>query len=100
MATHITNYKIQLHNDLYKFLVCQKCEEVPKYGPIYTCDAGDHATCTDCFGFPNLKSLQMQSQDHESFYNIGRDPNDFATFLQEPKKWMQHRFDIGFIALS
>jgi hypothetical protein len=49
MATHITNYKIQLHNDLYKFLVCQKCEEVPKYGPIYTCDAGDHATCTDCF---------------------------------------------------
>jgi hypothetical protein len=41
--------KKNLHIDLYKFLVCQECEEVPKYGLIYTCDAGDHATCKYCF---------------------------------------------------
>jgi hypothetical protein len=57
MASNITKSETQndmdlkkkLRNDLYEFLVCQKCEEVPKQGPIFTCDAGDHATCNDCF---------------------------------------------------
>jgi hypothetical protein len=57
MASNITrsvaqiemDLKKKLHNDLFKFLVCQECEEVPKKGPIYTCDAGDHATCHKCF---------------------------------------------------
>jgi hypothetical protein len=41
--------KRELHDELYDFLVCQKCEEVKKEGSIYTCDSGDHATCNDCF---------------------------------------------------
>jgi hypothetical protein len=57
MASKITKSETQndldvkkrLHNDLHEFLVCQKCKEVPKYGPIYSCDSGDHATCQYCF---------------------------------------------------
>jgi hypothetical protein len=41
--------KKELHNDLYEFLVCQNCEDVPKEGPIYTCDSGSHQTCHNCF---------------------------------------------------
>jgi hypothetical protein len=56
MALNITkNLKLEmdirkkLHNELFEYVVCQKCEEVPKEGPIYTCDNGNHATCTACF---------------------------------------------------
>jgi hypothetical protein len=42
--------KKKLHNELFEFLVCQNCEEVPKMGPIFTCNSVDsHATCNDCF---------------------------------------------------
>jgi hypothetical protein len=46
--------KKKLHDDLYQFLVCQKCEEVLNEGPIYNCDAGDHAACNDCFQTSNV----------------------------------------------
>jgi hypothetical protein len=57
MALNITKSETQsnmdlkktLHNDIYEFIVCQKCEEVPKEGPIFSCDGGDHATCNVCF---------------------------------------------------
>lgn len=29
--------------------VCQKCKQVPKDGPIYTCNSRKHAICNDCF---------------------------------------------------
>jgi hypothetical protein len=41
--------KKELHNEFYNVFVCQICKEVPKQGPIYTCNTGDHATCNDCF---------------------------------------------------
>jgi hypothetical protein len=41
--------KKELHNELHDVFVCQNCEEIPKEGPIYTCDSGEHATCNDCF---------------------------------------------------
>jgi hypothetical protein len=57
MASNITKSETQLemdlkkklHNDIFEFVVCQICLEVPKYGAIYTCDSGDHATCNDCW---------------------------------------------------
>jgi E3 ubiquitin-protein ligase SIAH1 len=44
-----TEMKKQLHNDLYDYLVCQKCQIVPKIGEIYVCAKNDHATCAACF---------------------------------------------------
>jgi hypothetical protein len=42
--------KKKLHNKLFEFLVCQNCKEVPKMGPIFSCDSvNGHATCNDCF---------------------------------------------------
>jgi hypothetical protein len=41
--------KKELHNEFYNVLVCQNCEQIPKQGPIYSCDSGGHATCNDCF---------------------------------------------------
>jgi hypothetical protein len=57
MASNVTksesqiemDLKKKLHNELYEYIVCQKCEEVPKEGPIYSCNSGKHATCNDCF---------------------------------------------------
>jgi hypothetical protein len=40
----------KFHTDLlYNYLVCQKCEIVPKTGEIYICAQGEHATCAACF---------------------------------------------------
>jgi hypothetical protein len=44
-----TDVKKQLHNDLYDYLVCQRCQIVPKTGAIYICSKGEHAMCADCF---------------------------------------------------
>jgi hypothetical protein len=44
-----TDLKKQLHNDLYDYLVCQRCQIVPKTGEIYVCALGEHAMCADCF---------------------------------------------------
>jgi hypothetical protein len=44
-----TEVKQKLHNDLYTYLVCQRCKIVPKTGAIYVCAKGEHATCASCF---------------------------------------------------
>jgi hypothetical protein len=44
-----TEVKKKLHNDLYTYLVCQRCKIVPKTGAIYVCATGEHATCVSCF---------------------------------------------------
>jgi hypothetical protein len=44
-----TEVKKKLHNDLYTYLVCQKCQIVPKTGTIYACPKAEHAICAACF---------------------------------------------------
>jgi hypothetical protein len=44
-----TEVKTKIHNDLYAYLVCQKCKIVPKTGEIYVCAKNEHATCAACF---------------------------------------------------
>jgi hypothetical protein len=44
-----TEVKKKLHNDLYTYLVCQKCQIVPKTGTIFACSEAEHAICAACF---------------------------------------------------
>jgi hypothetical protein len=50
-SPNVTKSEIQmdLTNELHDVLVCQSCDIVPRTGPIYTCESGDHATCNGCF---------------------------------------------------
>jgi hypothetical protein len=49
--------KKKFHNDLYTYLVCQKCKIVPKTGAIYVCTNGEHATCRACFNLSDICNI-------------------------------------------
>jgi hypothetical protein len=52
-----TEVKKKLHNDLYTYLVCQKCQIVPKTGTIYACATAEHAICAACFVWTKICTI-------------------------------------------
>jgi hypothetical protein len=75
--------KKKFHNDLYTYLVCQKCKIVPKTGAIYVCTNGDHASCRACFNQSDICNIcQVKAKETKKCRHRDADDDDLVKFCQ------------------